>query len=61
MLRHQVRTGQVTQPVKTEEKVLVTQETEAKPQTMSTSTINALENDAKQKGWFTRPKPKTNK
>ena len=61
MLRHQVRTGQATQPVKTEEKVLVTQETAAEPQTMSTSTINALENDAKQKGWFTKNKSKTNK
>ena len=61
MLRRQVRTGQVAQPVQTEEKVLVTQETAPEPQTMSTSTINALENDAKEKGWFTRNKPKTNK
>jgi len=57
LLRRQVRTGQVAQPVKVEEKVPVTQEAVAEPQTMSTSTISALENDAKQKGWFTRPKP----
>ena len=28
---------------------------------MSASTVSALENDAKEKGWFTKNKPKTNK
>ena len=61
MLRHQVRTGQAPQLVKTEEKVLVAEEAVVKTQTMSASAINALENEVKEKGWFTKNKSKTNK
>ena len=60
LLRRQIRTGQVAQPVQTEEKVPVTQEAVAEPQTMSTSTISQLENDvekSKKSTWFSRPKP----
>ena len=58
MLRHQVRTGQPAK-IKKEEPVveeLVT-ETQSEPQTISSSTINKLEQEpTKPKGWFTKKK-----
>ena len=54
MLRHQVRTGK---PAKVEEAPAVEEvltDTEAKPQTMSTSTINKLEQEPEKKKWFAK-------
>ena len=56
MLRHQLRTGK---PVKAEEAPAVEEilnDTEVKPQTMSTSTINQLEQEPKKKTWFANKK-----
>ena len=57
MLRHQVRTGTPTKVEKKEPVVeeLVT-ETQSEPQTMSSSTINKLEQEPVKKGWFTKNK-----
>jgi len=57
MLRHQVRTGEPTKVEKETpavEKILT--DTEVKPQTMSTSTINQLEQEPKKKKWFASKK-----
>ena len=57
MLRHQVRTGT---PTKIEEEAPVVKEVvadaEVQPQTISTSTINQLEQESTKKGWFTKKK-----
>ena len=62
LLRRQLRTGQPA----VEEKAPVVEEmvteTNVEPQTMSTSTINRLENDKpKSRGWFGSKKPVENK